>query len=185
MRVNDIQETQHGVFMEVAGTGVLIKGEPGIGKSEVALELISRGHKLIADDAVNFSQTETTAITGSCPGLLQNLLEVRGLGILNIKSLYGNSSIKTHMSLSLIIQLVAVNDITENESCESRLHGIHSETKVLGIAFPQTALPVAPGRNLAIMIEVIVRNNFLKTKGYDAYNDLHKRLSKKLNKEQK
>lgn len=180
-----IQETRHGVFIEVAGKGVLILGESGIGKSEVALELITRGHQLIADDVVDFSLTGTGKITGSCPDLLQDLLEVRGLGILNIKSLYGSSAIKNQKKLSLVIQLVAVNDVKDDKTGESRLHGIHSDTKIIGVAFPQTTLPVAPGRNLAVMIEVIVRNNSLKTAGYDAFNDLHKRLRQKMGKDLK
>ncbi len=179
------QETWPGVFIEVAGKGVLIQGTPGIGKSEVALELITRGHRLIADDAVDFAHTRPNEVTGSCPGLLQDLLEVRGLGILNIKSLYGDNAIKSKKNLALIIQLVNIDDIEDDGTGASRLHGIHSETKIMGVKFPQSTIPVAPGRNLAVMIEVVVRNHLLKTTGYDAFNVLHERLTQQMNKRHK
>lgn len=178
-------ETHHGVYLEVAGKGVFIQGLAGIGKSEVALELVTRGHRLIADDAVDFTRTGPAKINGSSSAVLQDFLEVRGLGILNIKSLYGDNAIKLNKNLTLVIRLVEATTQHEDGTTTSRLHGIHDEVDIIGVPFTRTTLPVAPGRNLAVMIEVSVKNHLIKLSGSDAFDDLHERLIEKMDAESK
>ncbi len=163
----------HGVFMEVMGSGVLLTGDSGIGKSELALDLVSRGHRLIADDAPEFSKIAPDIINGTCPALLREFLEVRGLGILNIRSIFGDSAIRTSKYLRLIIALVNVSD--EELQKMDRLRGSKRHRKVLGIDVPEVTLPVAPGRNLAVAVETAVRNHTLIQKGYDAAEDFIQR----------
>ncbi len=163
----------HGVFMEVMGSGVLLTGESGIGKSELALDLISRGHRLIADDAPEFSKIAPDIINGTCPALLREFLEVRGLGILNIRALFGDSAIKTGKYLRLVIALENMTD--EQLHRVDRLRGSKRNRKILGINVPEVTLPVAPGRNLAIAVETAVRNHILIQKGYDAAEDFIQR----------
>lgn len=165
--------TLHGVYMEVMGSGVLLTGESSIGKSELALELISRGHRLIADDAPEFSRVAPDTITGSCPALLHELLEVRGLGILNIRSIFGDSAIKSSKHLELIINLVRMQTDAAPEI--DRLHGWRKTRNLLGVELPVITFPVAPGRNLAVVVETAVRNHMLHEKGYDAAHDLIER----------
>jgi HPr kinase/phosphorylase len=161
----------HGVFLEVLSMGVLISGDSSIGKSELALELISRGHRLIADDAPEFARIAPDIINGTCPDLLQDLLEVRGLGVLNIRSMYGDSAIKNNKYLRLIIELTA----SRRTADEDRLSLGKQTRNVLGMEVPVFRLPVAPGRNLAVLVEAAVRNHLLNLKGYDAGEILAKR----------
>jgi len=163
----------HGVFMEVMGSGILLTGDSGIGKSELALDLVSRGHRLIADDAPEFSKIAPDIINGTCPALLREFLEVRGLGILNIRSIFGDSAIRTSKYLRLIIALEKFTD--EQLHKMDRLRGSKRNRKVLGIEIPEVTLPVAPGRNLAIAVETAVRNHTLIQKGYDAAEDFIQR----------
>ena len=156
--------TLHGVFMEVMGTGVLITGDSSIGKSELALELITRGHRLIADDATEFSRVAPDTLLGSCPEMLRDFLEVRGLGILNIRAMFGASAIKQHRNMRLIIILQELEDATRMD----RLHGSKQLRKIQDVDIPEVTLPVGPGRNLAVLLEAAVRNHILNTKGYDA-----------------
>ena len=163
----------HGVFMEVMGSGVLLTGESGIGKSELALDLVNRGHRLIADDAPEFSRIAPDIINGTCPALLREFLEVRGLGILNIRSIFGDSAVRTSKSLRLIISL---ENMTEDQLHNiDRLRGSRRKRKILNVNIPEVTLPVAPGRNLAIAVEVAVRNHILIQKGYDAAEDFIQR----------
>ncbi len=161
--------TLHGVFIEVLGIGILLTGESSIGKSELALALISRGHRLIADDAPEFAQITPEILTGQCPSLLQDLLEVRGLGILNIRAMYGDSAVRRKKNLHLIIHLEEMDD--ETLSRMDRLKGSRSETSILGVSVPQISIPVAYGRNLAILVEAAAQNHALRLKGYDASDD--------------
>lgn len=161
--------TLHGVFMDVLSLGVLLTGPSGIGKSEIALGLISRGHRLIADDAVIFRLTDNNRLTGSCPELLQDFLEVRGLGILNIRSMYGDSAIKKSMPLQLIVRFIDASDTIFKEN--NRLTGIHNQRGIMNIDISEVTIPVGSGRNLAILIEAAVRNYRLKLTGYDALDD--------------
>lgn len=158
--------TLHGVFLEVLGMGVLLTGEAAIGKSELALELISRGSRLIADDAPEFSRIMPDIVTGSCPELLRDFLEVRGLGIINIRAMFGDSAIKRSKYLRLIVRLARMS--TQELSHMDRLSGTGTTREVLGIAVPEVTIPVAPGRNLAILVESAVRNHLLQIEGYDA-----------------
>jgi len=158
--------TLHGVFLEVAGIGLLVTGDASAGKSELALELISRGHRLIADDSPEFARIAPDLVTGACPEILQDFLEVRGLGIINIRSMFGDSAIKQSKYLRLIIHLAQMSDDELNTI--DRLKGSRETRDILGVPVPQVTLPVGPGRNLAVLVEVAARNYILYLKGYDA-----------------
>ncbi len=157
--------TLHGVFMEIFTIGVLITGESGTGKSELALELISRGHRLIADDAPEFTQLTPDIVEGSCPPVLRECLEVRGLGILNIRRMFGDAAIKAKKYLRLIIHLHMPEPGDEEGD---RLHGDDSMRNVLDLKIPQINLPVLAGRNMAVIAEAAVRDFMLRMKGFDA-----------------
>lgn len=160
------QATVHGVFMEIFSLGMLITGEPSSGKSELALELVARGHRLVADDACIFSRTAPDTINGRCPDVLRDFLEVRGLGILNIRAMYGDSAIKASRNLRLILKL---EKMTEQQMQNiDRLHGARSVRSILGVDVPEITLPVAPGRNLAVLAEAASRNHNLYLKGFNA-----------------
>lgn len=161
--------TLHGVFMEVVSIGVLITGPSGIGKSELALELISRGHRLIADDAPQFSRITPDIINGVCPEPLKDFLEVRGLGIINIRKLYGDTAIKNNKYLRLIVRLEPMSK--EQMIKLDRLEGSYRTRETLGVDIPEITLPVAPGRNLAILLECAARNHGLRMGGYNASED--------------
>ncbi len=163
--------TVHGVFMDVLGLGVLITGESGLGKSELALELISRGHGLVADDAVELSRTAPHVIDGHCPPLLQNLLEVRGLGLLNIRTIFGETSVRRKMKLKLIVHLVRASAHDKFE----RLPLQDLTQDVLGLPVRKVMLQVAAGRNLAVLVEAAVRNTILKLRGIDTLSEFMER----------
>jgi HPr kinase/phosphorylase len=156
----------HGVFMEVYSIGVLLTGQSGSGKSELALELITRGHRLVADDAPEFTQIAPDVVDGTCPELLQDLLEVRGLGILNIREMFGDTAVKLNKYLRLIVNLERQDPQTDPKPID-RLYGDVGHRRVLELDMPQITLPVAAGRNLAVMVEAAVRSHILKTKGID------------------
>ncbi len=163
----------HGVFMEVMGIGVLLTGESNIGKSELALALISRGHRLIADDSPEFIRDAPDVITGTCPSILKDFLEVRGLGLLNIRAMYGDNSIVPNKRLRLIIHLA---ELTISESQEiDRLGSKYHSITILNVDIPKTVIPVAPGRHLAVIVEAAVRNQVLIMNGYDASSDFIQR----------
>lgn len=165
--------TIHGVFMEVLGMGVLLTGDPAVGKSELALELITRGHRLVADDAPEFSRMAPDILTGSCPPLLQEFLEVRGLGLLNIRTMFGDSAIKREKYLRLIINLRKLSG--EELAKMDRLQGSYSTHHLLGIEIPEVTIPIAPGRSLAILVETAVRQHIHRRKGYNASEDFIER----------
>lgn len=165
--------TLHGVFMEVCGMGVLITGAPAIGKSELALELITRGHRLVADDAVEVRFVDAETVEGYCPEMLRDLMEVRGLGIINVRRLFGETAVKYRKNLKLIIDLHSVETCTESEV--DRLHMRSGSIDLLGVAVPRLCLPVAVGRNLAVLIEVAARNHILRNRGYEAVIELAER----------
>jgi len=160
------QTTLHGVFLEVLGMGVLLTGHAAVGKSELALELITRGHRLVADDAPEFHRVAPDLVAGRCPPVLRQFLEVRGLGILDIRAMFGDNAIVDERYLELIIHLerMKLREIAHME----RLKISDQSRKVLGVAIPQITVPVAPGRNLAILVETAVRNHMLRRKGYNA-----------------
>ncbi len=157
-------EVFHGVFMEVMGIGVLLTGDSGIGKSELALELINRGQRLVADDAPIFRRIDPDTLTGHCPPLLQDYLEVRGLGLLNIRAMFGDSAVKRDLPLALIVHLSSCHK-DEAPGQLDRLHGSRQQRQMLGVTVSAVTLPVAPGRNLAILIEAAVRAHILYTNG--------------------
>lgn len=162
--------TVHGVFMDVLGLGVLITGESGLGKSELALELISRGHGLVADDAVELLRTAPNMIEGQCPSLLQNMLEVRGLGLLDIRTIFGETSVRRKMKLKLIVQLVrSTADAFERLPVQDLTY------EILGVPMRQVMLQVAAGRNLAVLVEAAVRNTILTLRGIDTMGEFIER----------
>ena len=160
------KEVVHGVFMEVLGTGVLITGESSIGKSELALALISRGHRLIADDAPEFTRTGPGIVDGRSPDLLKDFMEVRGLGVLNIRDMYGDNALKRNKYLRLIVHLQRLSQ-TEYTQLD-RLRGVRDIRTILGIEIPQVLIPIAPGRNIEVLVEAAVRNHILRHTGQDA-----------------
>ena len=159
----------HGVFMDVMGIGVLLTGESAIGKSELALELVSRGHRLIADDAPVFSRSGPETLLGQCPEALQNFLEVRGLGVLNMRALFGDNAVKQSMELHLVVHLAPVTQQSMQQI--DRLMGTRRKQRLLEVEVPEIELPVAPGRNLAVLVEAAARNQLLYNGGYDAAED--------------
>jgi HPr kinase/phosphorylase len=167
--------TMHGVFMDVLGVGVLITGESGLGKSELGLELISRNHGLVADDAVEFARIAPNMIEGRCPPLLQNLLEVRGLGLLDIKAIFGETAVRRKMRLKLIVQLVRRTTLEENYE---RLPINSQIEEILGLPIRKVVIPVAAGRNLAVLLEAAVRNTILQMRGIDTLQEFMERQQK-------
>ncbi|MCX7673000.1 MAG: HPr(Ser) kinase/phosphatase [Thiobacillaceae bacterium] len=161
----------HGVFMEVAGLGVLITGDPAVGKSELALELVSRGHRLVADDAVDIYAVSPDTLEGRCPPLLQDFMEVRGLGVVNVRRLFGETAVKQRKNLKLIINLTPAERWEEVDRLD-----MHAEGRViLGVEVPEVRIPVAVGRNLAVLVEVAVRNHILKLRGFNSADEFAER----------
>jgi len=163
--------TMHGVFMDVLGMGVLISGESSVGKSELGLELISRGHGLVADDVVDFSRVSPASVEGRCPHLLANLLEVRGLGLLDIKAIFGETAVRRKMKLRLIVELRRYGGADTFE----RLPLEGQSEEVLGLPIRKVLIPVASGRNLAVLTEAAVRNTILQLRGIDTMGDFLQR----------
>lgn len=167
--------SMHGVLMDILGLGVLITGESGLGKSELGLELISRGHGLVADDAVDLYRINQATIEGRCPELLRNLLEVRGIGLLDIKAIFGETAVRRKMRLKLIVHLV------RRETLERDYERIPYEPltqDVLGIPVRKVVIQVVAGRNLAVLVEAAVRNTILQLRGIDTYQEFVERHHK-------
>ncbi|MBK8667295.1 MAG: HPr kinase/phosphorylase [Burkholderiales bacterium] len=164
--------TMHGVFMDILGLGVLITGESGLGKSELGLELISRGHGLVADDAVDLFRINQTTIEGRCPELLQNLLEVRGIGLLDIRAIFGETAVRRRMRLRLIVHLVR-RETMERE--HERLPYEPLAQEVLGVSIQKAIIQVVAGRNIAVLVEAAVRNHILQLRGIDTYQEFVER----------
>ncbi|UOF91347.1 HPr(Ser) kinase/phosphatase [Fodinisporobacter ferrooxydans] len=166
----------HGVLVDVYGIGILIQGASGIGKSETALELVKRGHRLVADDAVEISQIEDNILVGTTPPLLKYLLEIRGLGVLNVMTLFGAGAVRTHKKIEMLIKLEAWKD----EVAYDRLGLDEEKVRILGTDLTCVTIPVRPGRNLAVIIEVAAMNQRLKRMGYNAARELSEKLLKTL-----
>ncbi|WP_367066571.1 HPr(Ser) kinase/phosphatase [Oryzisolibacter sp. LB2S] len=164
--------TMHGVFMDILGLGVLITGESGLGKSELGLELISRGNGLVADDAVDLYRINQTTIEGKCPELLQNLLEVRGIGLLDIRAIFGESAVRRRMRLRLIVHLVRKETL---ERDYERLPFEPLTQDVLGVPVLKVVIQVVVGRNIAVLVEAAVRNTILQLRGVDTYQEFLER----------
>ena len=171
-----VREVIHGVLMDLLGLGVLIVGESGIGKSECALDLVVRGHRLVADDAVEVRRRAETAVVGTCPELTRHHMEVRGLGVINIRDLFGVASTRTSKRVELVVQLERWDPSREYD----RLGLDESFYDLLGLNVPLIRMPVAPGRNLAILVEVAARNQLLRARGRHAARDLAARLEETL-----
>jgi HPr kinase/phosphorylase len=171
--------TRHGVFMDILGLGVLLTGESGLGKSELGLELISRGHGLVADDAVDLYRVSQTALEGRCPELLMNLLEVRGIGLLDIKAIFGETAVRRKMRLKLIVHLVR-KETMDREFERLPYEPLNEE--ILDVQVRKTVIAVDAGRNLAVLVEAAVRNTILQLRGIDTYTEFierhHKAMSK-------
>lgn len=164
--------TRHGVLVEVYGEGILLIGDSGIGKSEAAVELLKRGHRLIADDAVEIRKVSTNSLVGTAPELIRNYIELRGIGIVNVARVFGVGAVKVSESLDLVVQLEAW-DPTKNY----QRTGLESEYyDILGVNIPSTIIPVSPGRNLAVVLETAAINNRQKKMGYNAAKELLIRL---------
>ena len=167
--------TRHGVCMDILGLGILLTGESGLGKSELGLELISRGHGLVADDAVDLFRISQTAIEGRCPPLLLNLLEVRGIGLLDIKAIFGETAVRRKMRLKLIVHLV------RKETMERDFERLPYEPlyeDILGMPVRKVVIAVDAGRNLAVLVEAAVRNTILQLRGIDTYREFVERHQK-------
>src|SRR5690606_2523331 len=161
--------SMHGVFMDVFGIGVLITGDSGVGKSELGLELISRGHGLVADDVVEISRVAPGTLEGHCPPLLRDFLEVRGLGLLNIRTIFGETASRRKMRLKLIVHLQRMQPV--EMSAAQRLPTGDQSMAVLGVDVRRVVLPVAAGRNLAVLIEGAVRSTILLLRGIDSMQE--------------
>jgi len=165
--------TVHGVYLEVMGLGVLITGESGIGKSELALELLSRGHHLIADDAVELARTGPNVLIGRSPGVLRDFLEVRGLGILNVRAMFGDTAVRPEKTLRLIVHL---EPLTPDRMKKVDRLQIEQKTRtLLDVDIPEVVLYVAPGRNLAVLVEAATRHHILRLRGINPLDELMQR----------
>ncbi len=167
--------TRHGVFMDILGLGVLLTGESGLGKSELGLELISRGHGLVADDAVDVYRVSQTSLEGRCPELLMNLLEVRGIGLLDIKAIFGETAVRRKMRLKLIVHLVR-KETLEREFERLPYEPLYEE--ILDVPVRKAVIAVDAGRNLAVLVEAAVRNTILQLRGIDTYREFIERHAK-------
>ena len=156
--------TRHGVFVEVYGEGILLIGDSGIGKSEAAVELLKRGHRLIADDAVEIRRVSTSSLVGTAPELIRNYIELRGIGIINVAKLYGMGAVKLENDINLVVNIVPWN----TQEAYDRLGLEEHYTEILGVKVPMNTIPITPGRNLAVILEVAAMNNRQKKMGYNA-----------------
>lgn len=170
------RETRHGVLMDILGLGVLMTGESGIGKSECALDLIGRGHRLVADDTVEIRCRGEAILIGTCPELTRHHVEIRGLGLINVTDLFGVSATRTSKRVELIVHLERWDETREYD----RLGLDVTTTDVLGINVPLVVMPVAPGRNIAMLVEVAARNHLLRSRGRHAARELVERLERRL-----
>lgn len=164
--------TRHGVFMDILGLGVLITGDSGLGKSELGLELITRGNGLVADDVVDLLRINQTTIEGRCPELLQNLLEVRGIGLLDIRTIFGEAAVRRRMRLRLIVHLVRAEVADPGYD---RLPDEPLTEDILGVPVQKVVLQVLAGRNIAVLVEAAVRNHILQLRGIRTYQDFLER----------
>ena len=166
--------TRHGVLVEVYGEGVLINGDSGIGKSETAIELVKRGHRLIADDAVEIKQVSSRELVGSAPEVLKHYIELRGIGIINVAKLFGMGAVKDSSSIDLIVNMVPWRD----GEAYDRVGMETNYVDILGVQVPSVTIPITPGRNLAVIFEVAAMNNRQKRMGYNAAVEFTEQMSR-------
>ena len=168
--------TRHGVLMEIYGEGVLLTGESGIGKSETAVELIKRGHRLIADDAVEIKKVGPASLMGSAPPLIRNYIELRGIGIINVATLFGAGAVKDTVGIDLVVDIVPwdTRQIYDRLGLEDHFY------ELLGVSLPLNTIPVTPGRNLAVILEVAAMNNRQRRTGYNAAQEFTEQINKHL-----
>ena len=164
--------TRHGVLVEVYGEGILLLGDSGVGKSETAIELIKRGHRLIADDAVEIKRVSATTLVGRAPDIIRHYVELRGVGIVDVRRLFGMGSVKESEKIDLVINL----EPWKEGKMYDRLGLDEQNTDILGISVPSIVIPVSPGRNLSVVIEVAAMNNRQKKMGYNTAQEFNKRL---------
>ena len=171
------QVTRHGVLVEVYGEGILMLGESGVGKSEAAMELLKRGHRLVADDAVEIKRVSNRTLVGTSPEIIRHLIELRGIGIVDVRQIFGMGAVKESEKIDLVLSL-------ENWSQDTKYDRFgleYEQYDILGLKVPMITIPIKPGRNLAVIIEVAAMNNRLKRLGYNAAAELNKRLEASMN----
>ena len=168
------QLTRHGVLVEVYGEGILLTGESGVGKSETAIELVKRGHQLIADDAVVIKSTSSTVLTGFAPDLIRHFIELRGIGVINVRKIFGIGAILENTRIDMIINL----ENWDKNKVYDRMGLDTNYAEILDVKIPSMTVPVRPGRNLAIIIEVAAMNNRQKRMGYNAAEELNNKILK-------
>lgn len=173
--------TRHGVLIEVYGEGILIVGESGVGKSETAIELVKRGHRLVADDAVEIRKTSNRTLVGSSPDNIRHFLELRGIGIINTRRLFGMGAVKVSEKIDLIVEL----EPWDSTKIYDRMGVDNEYTTILGIKIPSLTIPIKPGRNLAVILEVAAMNNRQKKMGYNAAAELLQNLGLQMDKKDK
>ncbi len=169
-------KTRHGVLCEIYGEGVLIMGESGVGKSEAAIELVKRGHRLVADDAVEIRKISDSALIGSSPDIIRHFVEVRGIGIIDVKEIFGVGSIKDKQQIDMVIHL----EPWEKDKQYDRLGMVDEYTNIMGINVPSVTIPVKIGRNIAVIVEVAAMNNRQKKMGYNAAVELNDRIMRQM-----
>ena len=173
--------TRHGVLIEIYGEGVLILGESGVGKSETAIELVKRGHRLVADDAVEIRKVSNISLVGTSPDNIRHFLELRGIGIINARRLFGVGAVKVTEKIDLVVEM----ELWNPDKLYDRM-GVDNEfTTILGVNIPSLTIPVKPGRNLAVILEVAAMNNRQKKMGYNAAHELLDRLGLEMEKKDK
>lgn len=165
---------RHGVFVEVYGEGILLMGESGIGKSEAAIELIKRGHRLVADDAVNIKKRSSTMLIGTAPEIIRNYIELRGIGVVDVRRIFGTGAVKLEEKIDLVMNLENWRDGANYD----RMGTDTQFTEILGVKLPCITVPITPGRNLAVIIEVAAMNNRQKRMGYDSAKDFSERIDR-------
>lgn len=177
-RVLAPSDSMHGVLLDVLGMGVMITGESGVGKSELALELVSRGHGLVADDVVELNRIAPETLEGNCPEILRDFLEVRGLGILNIRIIFGETAVRRRKNLKLIVHLQKASSSDFNALERLPINNVNED--IMGISIRKVIIPVAAGRNLAVLVEAAVRNHVLQLRGMDSTKSFLERHEQKM-----
>ena len=166
--------TRHGVLVEVYGEGLLLIGESGIGKSEAAVELLKRGHRLIADDAVEIRKVSSDSIVGAAPALIRNYVELRGIGIVNVAKLFGMGAVKAENQIDLVVNIVH----WKAEEVYDRLGLEDQHMEILGVELPMNTIPIRPGRNLAVILEVAAMNNRQRKMGYNPAKEFTEQIDR-------